>query len=175
MDSKTMTGTQTKTAQDMIKRSLIADAVVSTLPKETDADMILAERPERLHAVWAPLERILDAIESTGEIDTARGRPVFNEHGAWYEVVPAVAGIVEFHDRAQSRYGIAADTSALSRLAKKLEHGVPVFAADLGRARECIAQCKAQAARLTVSQAVDLVRTVQIGIAVEMMLKRRGN
>lgn len=42
-----------------------------------------------------------------------------------------------------------------------------MFAADLAAARECIRQCKQQAARLTVAQAVDVVRTVQIGIEME--------
>lgn len=121
--------------------SPIARAVAILAP-ETDASLTLAERPERLHGVWSPLEQILDRIESTGEIDTARGRPVFSDGSCWYEIGPAVAGIVEFHERAQQRHGIAADTAALAKLAKKREFGVPLFAADLAAARECITQRK---------------------------------
>lgn len=150
----------------MLAISPITSAIYRALP-EGDASFTLAERPERIHGVWSPLERLLDRIEATGDIDAARGRPVFSEAGAWYEVAPAVAGIVEFHELANRRHGIRADTSALVKLARKLDHGTPLFDADLNAARACIAACKRQAARLTVAQAVSIVRTVQIGIEME--------
>lgn len=85
---------------------------VSAIAPETDAGMTLAERPERLHGVWSPLERLLDQIEATGEIDAARGIPVFREAGSWYAVGPALAGVTEFHEIAQQRYATAREARA---------------------------------------------------------------
>ena len=146
--------------------SPITAAIYQSAPPPTDADLTLAERPERLQGAWGPLERLLDGIEATGDIDTARGKPIFREGNAWYEIAPAVDGIVEFHAMAYDRHGIYANTAPQVRLSRKLDLGAPLFESDISAARSCIAMCKCQAARLTVGQAVSIVRTIQIGIEI---------
>lgn len=149
------------------KNATIAVCIAQQYP-DTDAQLTLAERPERLHDVWSPLERILNEMERTGEIEVARnGRPVLMEAGKWYELVPALRGLMDFHELAAHRYQLQVDLNALRKLANKLDAGAPIFEQDLNQVRACIAQCKHTAASLTVAQAIDLVRTVQIKHALE--------
>lgn len=149
-----------------MKLNPIAQCVTTQFPL-TDADLTLAERPERLHGVWNPLENVLNEMERTGEIDVARGRPVLYEAGAWYELVPALRGVMDFHELAAFRHRLRVDLAPLRKLANKLDAGAPIFEQDLVQIRDCIAECKRTAATLTVAQAVDLVRTVQIQHALE--------
>lgn len=139
-----------------------AAAMVAQALPDTDANMTLAERPERLHEVWHPLEVVLDEMERTGDIDAAQGRPVFHAHDAWYELAPAIHGLIEFHQLATRRHQIGGDPHALTTLANKLDYGMLITEGDLAATRRTIAECKRHAARLTVAQAVDIVRTIQI-------------
>lgn len=129
-------------------------------PRVLDTENIrLAARPWKIHAVFAPLEQQLSQIELTGCIDEHRGRAVFIEHGAggYYELVPAIRGIVDFHDLAASRHGVLLDTRPLTTLANKLEYSTPIDEHDLARARDCIERLKVFAGRLTVGEAKQIL------------------
>lgn len=130
-------------------------------------DPLLRTQPWRIWSVWQPVERIIDRIELEGVVDAAGGVPVFQENSGWYEVVPALQGIIEFHVHAQARYGLPCEVSGLAKLAKKLDAGAPLFSADIAGARASMASCWRQAMQLRVSQAIDLVRTVQISMALD--------
>lgn len=125
---------------------------------------VMAEMPERLHAVFAPLEQLLSRIEETGEIEAARGNPIFHEAGGWYEVAPAIEGIIQFHRIAEMRTRRKIDLSGLERLAAKLRNGVPLFDTDIERARQCIARCKTHAAPISVAEAADIIDTVRVSM-----------
>ena len=134
-------------------------------------DPRLRTQPWKIFAVFDPIERILSRIEREGVVDAAGGVPVFHEdsRGGWYEVVPAINGVIEFHEHAQTRYGLQCDVSGLKKLAKKLELGAPLFTGDITAARASIDTCKQQAGALRVSQALDLVRTVQISMEMDKL------
>lgn len=119
----------------------------------------LATQPWKIHAVFAPLEQLLAQIELTGCVDECQGRAVFMEHGAggYYELAPAIRGIVDFHDLAASRRAVPLDTRPLTSLANKIEYGTPLDEHDLARARECICRLKMFAGRLTVGEAKQLL------------------
>lgn len=133
-------------------------------------DIRLAAQPWKIANVFAPIERVLGRIDIDGTIDVATGgRAVFREDmkGGWYEVVPALRGVVDFHELAADKHGLRLDLGPLTKLANKLELGSPLFDGDVAAARACITQCKREAARLTVDQADSILRTVQISVAME--------
>jgi hypothetical protein len=132
-------------------------------------DPMLRTQPWKIYSVFDPIERVLHRMESEGTIDAAGGVAVFHEDskGGWYEIVPAIEGIIEFHQIAQSRYGLPCDISGLSRLAKKLDHSAPIFPADIAAARASINSCKQQAMTLRQSQATDIIETVRISMALD--------
>lgn len=154
-----------KTKNSQLTR--IRQSVAMLYPRNDAPEPILACVPERIQAVWGPMDKILDAIEATGELETAAGKPVLNEGGDWYELVPAIRGLVVFHEIASARTGKPVDTGALSRFANKLEVLMPLCQGDVDAARACIEQCKAQAAQLRVSEAADITRVAQVKLAME--------
>lgn len=127
--------------------------------------------PWKITAVFYPLDRILHQIEANGTVDVIQGKAVFNEcmRGDWYEMAPAMEGIIQFHDLANLRHGLSADTSGISRLAKKLEYASPLFEADIEAARRSIESCKREALRLTLDQAQDLLDTCRISTELDRL------
>jgi hypothetical protein len=132
-------------------------------------DPLLRTQPWRIFAVFEPIEAILSRMERDGTIDAASGVPVFCEHGAggWYEVGPALEGVLQFHEIAASRYALPCDLAGLQRITKKLEVGAPIFEADIAAARASINSCKRQAMALRQSQACDIVDTVRISMELD--------
>lgn len=127
-------------------------------------DPMLRTQPWRITAVFSPLERILHRLEVDGTVETTGRMIVFREDGAggWYDLVAALRGIIEFHDIASRRFRLLADTDAMTRFANKLEAGAPLFESDMRAVRNNIDSCKRQAMNLRVSQAVEIVQTIQI-------------
>ena len=132
-------------------------------------DPLLRTQPWRMTMVFGPIERILHRLESEGTVEVAGRHVVFKEdgRGGWYDAVAALRGVIEFHQLAQSRYGYPADVEALIKFANKLEAGAPIFEADLAQVRACIASCKRQALQLRLSQADDIVKTIQISMRLD--------
>lgn len=131
----------------------------------------LACCPWKVTAVFYPLDRILHQIEADGTVDVIQGKAVFNEcmRGEWYEMAPAMEGIIEFHELANRRHGLEADTAGISRLAKKLEYASPIFESDIEAAKKSIDSCKREALKLTLDQAQDILDTVRISSELEKL------
>lgn len=132
-------------------------------------DPLLRTQPWRMTMVFGPIERILHRLESEGTVEVAGRHVVFKEdgRGGWYDAVAALRGVIEFHQLAQSRYGYPADVEALIKFANKLEAGAPIFEADIAQVRACIDSCKRQALQLRLSQADDIVKTIQISMRID--------
>lgn len=131
----------------------------------------LSTQPWKIEAVFGPIDRILHRLEADCTIDSAQGRPVFHEdtRGGWYDVVEAVRGVIEFHQLAEARHGIAADVDGLIRFANKLHAGAPVFEQDLALVRANVDTCKRQAGRLLLDEAHDIVQTIRISMELDKL------
>lgn len=129
-------------------------------------DPLLRTQPWKIAAVFGPIERILAQLEIDGTIEVAGRQVVFKEdsRNGWYDAVEALRGVIEFHQLAQSRHDHPANVDALIKFANKLEAGAPIFEADLDQVRADIASCMRQAMQLRVSQAEDIVQTIQISM-----------
>jgi len=128
--------------------------------------MKLSARPWKVQSVFAPIERVLHRMQSDGVIDCAQGRPVFHEdgRGGWYEVVEALRAVIQFHQLAEARHGIEAEVDGMIRLTNKLDLAAPIFEEDIAAVYADIESCKRQALRLTIDEADDIVKTIQISI-----------
>lgn len=120
----------------------------------------------RTSAVFQPVLEVLRAIELSGEVDAVRGRPVFKEAGEWFETAPAIEGICEYCRIASARYGLGLDVRPLEVVASRLANNVHLTVADIAKAREFIASASALN-RMPLSEARDVLRTVQTQIALE--------
>lgn len=131
----------------------------------------LSAQPWKISTVFDPIERILHRLEADCTIDSAQGRPVFYEdgHSGWYDLVEAIRGLIDFHQIAEARHGIAADTDGLIRFANKLHSSAPIFEQDLALVRANIDTCKRQALRLTIDEATDIVQTIRIGMELDKL------
>jgi hypothetical protein len=129
----------------------------------------LRTQPWRINAALDPLRTLLDQIERTGCIDsTARGVPIFHDIGKhYYELTPAILGVVEVFELATARHGWQLDQTPLRRLSTKLESMCPIDAADINAARACIESIHRHALTLTIAEAAELTRTVQISEALQ--------
>lgn len=133
-------------------------------------DPLLRTQPWRVMAVFTPVERMLDRMEIDGTVETNGDQVVFMEHGngEWFDLPAALNGLVEFHELATEKHGVPASTAALTKLASDLHDGNPIFEADIAAVRRDIASCKHQALKLRISQAADIVRTIQIRSEIAM-------
>lgn len=130
-------------------------------------ELRLAACPWKVDAAWQPLESVLARLEIDGTVETAQGRPVLHDDmtRGWYETAPAIDGLADWHEIAAQRHGWPCDVGPLRRLAAKLRNGSPVFAGDLRAVREAADVLKRQALRLTVAEAMDVLQTIRIGVA----------
>jgi hypothetical protein len=140
-------------------------------PQQDRRALKLALTPWKVDAVWAPLERMLARLEIDGTVDTAMGKPVLHDDAnrGWYEIAPAIEGIAQFHEIAATRHGWQIDLRPLHKLAAKLRHGSPVFAADIAAVRACADRCKRHAMQMTGREAEDVLQTVRISIQMEQV------
>lgn len=135
----------------------------------------LALMPWNIDAVWRPLEAILDRMAIDGTIETAQGKPILYDAGSstWYEVTPAIGGLIDFHEIAAARHGWKIDLSALQRFANKLKHAAPIFDSDLSSVRTLIDKLRRLDGRLTLGEAKDILTTVRLQIQFSEV-KRHG-
>ena len=137
-------------------------------PKINPDAVPLRAVPWRVREVFLPLENILDRIKHDGTVEAARGVPVVREESGWYEIAPAIEGVVDFHRLAAEHRGIALDVGPLSRLATSLRVDKPITEGEIGAARACIDRLRQFALRwLTVGEAKSILTTVQISAELE--------
>ena len=118
---------------------------------------------ETLH-IFKP---IIEGIHSLrGEVYTVSGYPAFIDHtGQLSRIDHALRGWIDCWKRMDP----SMDTSPLSRLAKKLEYGMPLFEEDI---EECAANLNKQISRFMVLPTEAILHhamTEQISIQLEQM------
>ena len=142
----------------------LSTAIFAAYPQK--ADPLLCETPDTLVEVFAPVISVLDRIEQDGTIDMAGRHVVMRVEGQGdYDMIAALRGLIDFHQIAERRYGLRADVGPLIKFANRLEAGMMLSEADIAAIRRCIESCRTQAANLRISQAKDIVTTIQISAA----------
>jgi hypothetical protein len=133
-------------------------------PRGWVGSRLLGTEPWRIAASIDPIEQIIDQIEHTGTVDSARGEVIFRDTGSqdYYSAVPALRGVVEFYETAAARKRWPLELKGIERLWRKLDLSCPLTQGDIDAARADIAEIRRYAPTLTLAEADDLVNTVKI-------------
>ncbi|NLZ10852.1 MAG: hypothetical protein GX086_05910 [Alcaligenaceae bacterium] len=120
----------------------------------------------RMQNVLAPLERIIDDIERTGDVTALNGTPVFDlphESGRQYHTMaPAIDGIADFYEMFWARRKQHKVLAGIRQLAKRLHYSMPITEHEIAAAKDDMAAMRAIVPMLTESEATDLILQTQI-------------
>ncbi|CAB3730187.1 hypothetical protein LMG22037_05513 [Paraburkholderia phenoliruptrix] len=144
-------------------------------PKSRAGQVKLRAQPWKIHAVFEPVEAILDEIELSGMVSvTEEGKPIFSElaHNDVYEFVPSLCGLIDAFDLHAERNALPIVTNALKTVCVKLDKGQMLDQFDLAGARESIAALKKQSGDMEADYAYRLIRDIQIKFELEAQQER---
>ena len=142
---------------------------------EAQNDLLFAhpKNVERIHRVFEPVERVLNELVATGEINAMPdGTPLMYsaEDGHWYPVGPALISVVETYEKLAKVHGWNDHSDGLRRLAKRLELMMPIFQGDVDAARKTIEWMKI--CTLTITPRQFTAEAVEIQIKDELAAQR---
>lgn len=144
-------------------------------PKSRAGQVKLRAQPWKIHAVFEPVEVILDEIEQSGMVSvTEDGTPIFSElaHNDVYEFVPSLCGLIDAFDLHAERNSLPVVTDGLKLVCVKLDKGEMLDQYDLAGARQSIAALKKQSGDMEADYAHRLIRDVQIKFEIEARQER---
>jgi hypothetical protein len=144
-------------------------------PQSRAGHVKLRAQPWKIHAVFEPVEAILDEIEHSGMVSvTEDGKPIFSElaHNDVYEFVPSLCGLIDAFDLHAERNSLPIVTDALKLVCVKLDKEQMLDQYDLAGARQSIAALKAQSGDMEADYASRLIRDVQIKFELEAQQER---
>jgi hypothetical protein len=120
--------------------------------------------------VFDPLFRLFDALETSGELDDAAGRPIMREwNGAWCEIAPALLGWADCWTRIADAEGFALDTEPLRRISRKLALVSPLTEAEVEAGRAALMATHRAFLRLPVGIIKKHANNEEISIAIGNM------
>ncbi|MEX3933305.1 hypothetical protein AB4Y32_16130 [Paraburkholderia phymatum] len=144
-------------------------------PQSRAGHVKLRAQPWKIHAVFEPVEAILDEIESSGMVSvTEEGKPIFSElaHNDVYEFVPSLCGLIDAFDLHAERNGLPIVTNPLKTVCVKLDKGEMLDQYDLAGARHSITALKKQSGDMEADYAYRLIRDIQIKFELEARQER---
>lgn len=141
------------------------------MPRINPDNIKLRCMPWKVSSTFLPLDSAIDRIERSGYIESAKGFPVYESAGDWYQLDESITGIVEFFQLLSSRKQIPIDVAGLATLASRLRAGMPLQIEDLTRARICIHNLKRFALNcLTAGETNQALRDVKIKWGMEDLI-----
>lgn len=145
-------------------------------PSKITGRRTLRTKPWKTHAVFRPLEAILDELETEGTLTVVAtgkhaGKPVFmipGEHD-WHVAAPALRGLIETLEIHEKRSGRALPLEPLRVLATKFEVDMPIFSSDTKAARAAMAALIQESHSFDLEYADDLVPVTRTAIELEKL------
>lgn len=127
--------------------------------------VLLKSEPWKIHAVFNPLEAIIDQLEQDETIDvTPGGVAIFQDRkdGCWYDSVVAIMGVVEAYELHEVRNNRVINLEPLRQLANKLKYGMSIFSSDTEAVRACLKRMRVETMQMTADYAKQLIQDIQI-------------
>lgn len=166
---------QMKTAITPLQRSLNAvnrgrqmaaarNTKVAALQAEVRAQLLATYLPpEAIEETFAPLYNTLDQIETTGEVDALQGQAIFHvpNQGGRFELVKSLKAAAETFAILGAERGQEDGTTALRRLAAKLDVDMPLMLSDVHQARASLDWMREVATTVTVAQFIEIADRVK--------------
>ncbi|QBR40989.1 hypothetical protein EHF36_10370 [Kerstersia gyiorum] len=124
------------------------------IPRLVDAPMIV-----KSSKIISPLVAILDQLELHDTVDVEGDTPVFRDASdeCWYEMSPALQGVIEFFEEVGHRHGIAMDLSALDTLRQNLVDGETILLSQIHQVRNLLPKLQVIANRLSQAEALEIL------------------
>lgn len=136
----------------------------------------LRTKPWKTASVFAPLEAIIDQLESEGTLTVVAkgehaGKPVFQMPGEihWHVAAPALRGLIETLEIHEKRSGRTLPLEPLRKLATKFEIDMPIFEADTQAVRAAMAVLIEVSNGMDCDYADSLVQVTRTSIAFEKL------
>ncbi|WP_027798276.1 hypothetical protein [Paraburkholderia dilworthii] len=144
-------------------------------PQSRAGHVKLRAQPWKIHAVFEPVEAILEEIEQSGMVSvTEEGKPIFSElaHNDVYEFVPSLCGLIDAFDLHAERNALPIVTDPLKQVCVKLDRGEMLDQYDIANSRWSIAELKKQSGDMQADYAYRLIRDIQIKFELEARQER---
>lgn len=124
------------------------------IPRRVDAPMIV-----KASKIISPLVAILDQLELHDTVDVEGDTSVFRDASdeCWYEMSPALQGVIEFFEEVGHRHRIAIDLSALDTLRQNLVAGETILLSQIHQVRNILPKLQVIANRLNSSEALEIL------------------
>jgi len=124
---------------------------------------VLATMPWKVDKTFSMIEGILKRLETTGDIDTVKGEPVFQapDRHEWFDIAPALEGTARFFEIHAETVGRDMPTAPLRQLANKFMYGVMIFPSDTELVRDSLPALRAESLKMTLNYADTLSQAVQ--------------
>lgn len=120
----------------------------------------------KLDKTFSPVEKWLDTIVATGDIDVMNnGVAVFQteaDTNHWWPVVEAFLAVCDTFELVASDLNVPDQTDGMRKLAKKVEVDMPLFQADIDAARASVSWMRSISETLTPSQFSEYIVAIQI-------------
>lgn len=128
------------------------------IPRRIDAPMIV-----KSSTIISPLVAILDQLELHDTVDVEGDTPVFRDASdeCWYEMSPALLGVIEFFEEVGRRHGVAIDLSALDTLRRNLVDGDTVLLSQIHAVRALLPKLQTIANRTSQSDALEILDCIR--------------
>lgn len=126
-------------------------------------NVTMAQMPWRIRDTFGPVEDLLTALETTGDIDIDKDGPVYRAPTSheWFDLAGAIEGFAAFYDQHARISGREMPTKSLHQLANKFSYGVMVFQSDVDAVRRDLAILKAETLPMTENYTTAIIHTMQ--------------
>lgn len=133
------------------------------IPRRIDAPMIV-----KSSTIISPLVAILDQLELHDTVDVEGDTPVFRDASdeCWYEMSPALLGVIEFFEEVGRRHGVAIDLTALDTLRRNLVSGDTVLLSQIHEVRTLLPKLQVIANRTSQLEALEILDEIRQRTAV---------
>ena len=124
--------------------------------------LTMAQMPWRMRAAFGPVEDLLTALETTGDIDADKDGAVYRAPSghAWFSLAGAIEGFAEFYDAHARISGREMPTKSLHQLAKKFGYGVMIFQSDVDAVRRDLAILKLETLPMTEHYTTTIIQSM---------------
>ncbi|AYR24233.1 hypothetical protein [Herbaspirillum rubrisubalbicans] len=124
--------------------------------------LTMAQMPWRMRATFGPVEDILTALETTGDIDVDNDGAVYRAPSshAWYDLAGAIEGFAEFYEAHARISGREMPTRSLRQLANKFAYGVMIFQSDVDAVRRDLAILKQETLPMTEHYTTTIIQSM---------------
>lgn len=127
-------------------------------PKPVRGNMFIAG-----YRILQPVQVILDQLDRDGTVYVdSNGRAVLNDGEETYEIVPALAGLIDWIQLRIDQAGIELDLAPLTQLKNQLHYAMPITEQVFNACKDLMPALRRVVSLMPADKALSNIRTTQI-------------